>query len=251
MPPPDSRSLGALFADKMLARLKGQSLWGAVFPPRRPPRTPTIDARQHALEALADYVREIRFSFDTHAELEEGLEAGEEGRVKHFRLRRDRIFTEWPDDDATRLLMPCVEFLPGLATANYPGLTPSADERSADLFGEGTVLVPQYEHVETFELEVRATTRAQRHMLLAGIEQALQPSEDLGSLRLITGHYGQTARFLVMETQRVDDEDSVRRRRRATLSVQMGIDVVRLVRVSRILSVQVPVTVVPSSSPLP
>jgi hypothetical protein len=237
MPPPGERSLGTLFSDALLARLRSTALWGAVFPPRPPPPAPFEDARQYALEALADYVAEIVFT---------------EPGGKTLRIVRDRIFAEQPDDANTAQLMPSVEFLPGTAEHNFPGLTPAADEASFEVFGPGTVLVPQYEHVERFQIEVRATTRAQRHMLLAGIEQALQPSEDYGELRLLTDYYGQPARFTTIEGQVVDDESMTGlRRRRAVLTCSMGIDVVKLVRVVPIRSVRAEVAVVPSGLPLP
>jgi len=237
MPPPGERSLRALFSDALLKRLQSTALWGAVFPPRVPPPAPSEDARQHALEALADYVAEIVF-----------VEPG----GKALRIERSRIFVEQPDDANTAQLMPSIEFLPGVAEHNFPGLTPSADESTIDVFGPGTVLVPQYEHVERFQIEVRATTRAQRHMLLAGIEQAMQSSEDYGELRLLTRYYGQPARFSTVEGQ-VDDNASMTglRRRRATITVSMGIDVVKLVHAVPIISARSEVTVVPAGVDLP
>lgn len=249
MPYQGARSLSALFSDGLIAALGGTrlgkrvlpSLFGAVYPPQPPPPAPTEDARGQALEALADYLAEIVYQ----------VPQGTSGQTQALRLQRDRIFTEWPDDANTQQLMPSIEFLPGIAEANAPGLTPTVDEASYGIFGPGTALVPQHEHVEQIRIEARATTRSQRHLILAGLEQALQPDENLGCVRLITGHYGQPARFRLVETERTEDEDSARRRRKGMLTVEVGIDVVRLVRVAQIQAVQVGVTVVPHGSNLP
>ena len=236
-----ARSYAALFPDPSLLRRVGGALWGAVFPPRPAPPAPSEDARTHALRALRDYVAEIVFQ----------VPEGKAGATAAYRVPKDRIFIEWPDDAATRQLMPSIEFLPGVAEHRFPGLTPTADESTIDVFGAGTVLVPQYEHVERIQIEVRAVHRSQRRLLLAALEQALQPSEDLGELRLLTEHYGQPVRFSSVERQNFDDEDSGRGRRRGTLTVEMGIDVCRLVRAVPIRSIAVPADVVTSDQPLP
>ena len=198
--------------------------WGRLVPPR--PSIPPLceDARTHVLERFADYLACICFQVPNPP-----------GPNETYRIPRDRILVEWPDDDQTVMKFPTLTFEPGRFELLPKGLTPAADEASRDLFGQGTCLVSSYEYVELVTLAVWSSTRAQRRTMLAGVEWALTPTEAPAGIRLrVPAYYDETAHFEAREGQNIDVEDNMRRRRRSEMVFEMRFDLVRLVRVEAI-----------------
>ncbi len=203
-----------------LRRALDGSLGGQERPPRPPPPLAPVDARQHALEALRDYLAEIRFRI---------LDPPGEPRV--FGLEPGRILTEYPENQDTAALFPRVVMLPGEAQYLPRGLSPIVFEHSRHRHGRDTVLVCAHEYREEFRLEVWATTRAQRHALVAGIEQMISaPLQETPGLRLrLPRYHDAVANFQLERRANVGDEDAVRRRRKSDITLSLRVDVLRLV----------------------
>lgn len=195
-------------------------LLGEARPPRRPPPAPKLDARTIALKAFAEFLGEIQFT-DTRAE----------GGDVPYRIPRDRILVDEPDDANTANVFPRLVLMPGEAQYLPFGTVPDYFEETRDLYGLGTVVACAHEYEEMVALEVWATTRAQRRMLASGIEQILAtPIEEAPWVRLNPpGLFGETASFRLVRRQNVDDEDAMRRRRKATLTIELRVNLVRLV----------------------
>lgn len=218
----------------------GGRLWGDVRPRAPAPPPPGVDARQHAVHALMDYLATVEFTLDQ----------GDESPSRSFRIKRANLLDEWPDDPKD-LVFPTIVALPGEVVLTGRGFANDLDEQTRDLFGPGTCVLPLHEHQEKFVLEVWATTRFQRAAIVAGLEGAFDPAEEYSGLRLaLPGYFGQVARFTLDSNQRQDDPDSARRRRNSRLTVRLEVDVVRLVRVVE-LKASARATVVPRSKPLP
>jgi hypothetical protein len=195
-------------------------LWGAVFPPRALPPMPAEDGRTHALRALRQYVSELTFM----------LNMGPGVAPKSYRLEPSRFLIEWPDS-IEQLLYPSVVCMPGVMETRGLGLGVSADESTRDLYGAGTVLVPQHEHHEQVKLHVHASTKAQRRMVAACLESAFSPTEDRsGIVFSLPAYYDQTCGFLLVERNREDGVDNAARRRTEDLTLELQMNIVRLVR---------------------
>jgi|SRR5580698_154881 hypothetical protein len=215
-------------------------LWGDVRPERVPPPPSELDARQHAIHALFDYLADVEFSLDENGD----------GKVRQFRIKRSNFLDEWPDDMKT-LVFPSIAALPGEVTLTGRGFANDLDESTLDVFGKGTCVLPLHEHQEKIVLDVFATTRFQRAAVVAGLETAFDASEEMSGIRLrLPRYFGQVARYTLEKTEIVDDADSARRRRQAKLTVRMEVDVSRLVDVVEIRP-RATATVVPRSRPLP
>lgn len=233
-----------LFSGALLQVLDGTP-FGAVFPPRDPPPLPAEDGRTNALRALKQYVTEIPFQFPNPP-----------GPNKVLRLDPKRFLIETPESPKA-LLFPSIDVQEGESELKPIGLTPSIDESSVDVFKKGTALVRSYEYAERITLQVWADTRAMRRSLAAGLESMLNPSEEIGGIRLrMPNYFGQTVRFTPLSSARVDEaEMSGDRRRRATLLVLMEFEIVRLVNVvpmnpSVIVQPQDPTAPDPNAVPL-
>lgn len=195
--------------------------WGAVYPRMPGPAVPAVDGRTAALKRFSDYLACIVFQ-----------RLNPPGPPEAYQLPRDGFFVEWPDEIAPEdLKFPAIVFEPGRYTLDPKGFTPAADESSRDVYCPGTVLVSAVEYVERVTLEVWASTRQQRRTILAGIEWALHPVEQMSGVRLrLPDYYGQTVHFDALEGQNIDDEDSGRRRRRSEMVFEMRFDLVTLRR---------------------
>jgi len=206
-----------------IRKLVAGTLWGDVTPALPVPAPLPLDARLQAIAALLDYVAKIEFSVDNSP-----------APPRRFRIRRQNLLDEWPDD-MKDMVFPTIAVEPGDVAIIARGLTNSIDESTVDQFGLGTAVLPLHEHQERIVLHVWATTRFQRAAIVAGLEGALDPDEEMSGVRLVLPNYfGQVARFTLEGNQRVDDPDSARRRRTARLIVRMEVDVCRLVNVEEL-----------------
>jgi len=207
-----------------MTKLLDGTRWGSVFPPRPAIPIAAVDGRTAVLERFADYLHCIVFR-----------KLNPPGPPEDYQIPRERFLVEYPDDDVQPMKFPTIVFEPGRYTLDPKGLTPAADEGSRDEHGPGTVLVCSDEYVERVVLVIWASTRAQRRAILAGVEWACHPVEEMAGVRLrVPAYYGQTAHFLALEGQNIDDEDSGRRRRRTEMVFEMRFDLVTLRRVVEI-----------------
>lgn len=210
-PPPTAKSL-----------LQGNP-FGQVWPPRPAPPLPAVDARTTALRVLADYISELTFNRVME----------ETSKPEGFQIKREHIFVEQPDN-VQNLPFPSVVFVPGPGDYSPIGLTAFIDESTADKYAPGTALQEQSEYVETVTIEVWANTRAMRRCIVAGLEVALVPTEQMYGIRFrMPDYFNQTVCFSLNTSMRVDDPEAVRNRRWAHLMVEMRFDMVALVNVSK------------------
>lgn len=202
--------------------------WGEVHPSRPPPPPPPYDGRTAALRVLKKYISELTF-------FRSGGVDGD-GTAKDpipFQIATRDIHVEWPDDEAT-LRLPSIALLGAGAPADYDnlGMTTNVEEDSVGKYGPGTVLIDIAEHTENVAIEIWAETKPQRRAILAGLEQALSPLEQMAGIRFrCPDYYDQFACFSMNTKEYVDDETAVFARRKARIVAQLRIKVVRLVNV--------------------
>jgi len=143
---------------------------------------------------------------------------GPPGPPAAFRIPRSHLLDEWPDA-LKSLTFPSIVVLPGDPVIIPRGLANSVDESTHDTFGRGTAVLPLHEHQERIVLEIWATTRFQRAAIVAGLQRAFDPAEEMSGIRITLPDYlGQVARFTLEGDARLDDDDSPKRRRRARLT---------------------------------
>lgn len=191
-----------------------------------PAALPDADARTMALRRFRDFCSRLDFA-----------RIGDSGGgPKTFRVPRDNVLVEWPDDPKD-LRMPAIGVVPARGQAQAVALgPPDPIEDSVDVYGRGTVLYTLGEYVETLTVEVWGSHKAERSSLVAGLGAALRASEESLSLRLrLPDYFGQVAEFSFTEVQYVDEPDVVRGRRRAQLFVELRVPEVRLGTYSRLL----------------
>ena len=119
----------------------------------------------------------------------------------------------------------------GMGDLTLPHLgPPEIDEESWGIRGPGTALAWIGEHRERVTLEVWSKDDAQRRAVMAMLEAAFQPAEDMGSLVLpLPKYFDQIARYTLDGLQVLDDQDAARNRVRILFMVDLEVAVVRLV----------------------
>src|SRR3974390_74479 len=167
----------------ILKRVAG-TLWSRVIPeqPRIP--NPPLDAREHAIAALLGSLAGVTFEIENPP-----------GPPAAFRIPRSHLLDEWPDA-LKSLTFPSIVVLPGDPVIIPRGLANSVDESTHDTFGRGTAVLPLHEHQERIVLEIWATTRFQRAAIVAGLQRAFDPAEEMSGIRITLPDYlGQVAGF--------------------------------------------------------
>ncbi len=199
--------------------------WGEVWPARAAPPPPAFDARTAALRVLRRFLVEIVFLRP------DGRHP--DGKPKppiEFRIPDKSIHIGWPDYEV-EMRGPTVVFLHQQGNYRPVGLTPYLFESSRDKYGPGTVLYWSSDYEENVALEIWAEQRAELRGILAGIENALNPTELMYGVRFrIPDYFDQIVTFTPGMRQEFDEEDSARHRRRARLELEMSVGVVSLVR---------------------
>jgi hypothetical protein len=112
-----------------------------------------------------------------------------------------------------------------------PWFRPFLLEDTRDRFGVGTVLKVESEHVETLRLEVWASKEPELRSLLAGLETAFNPVEELSGLQLrMDAYYGAPCIFTLQKREGFADADGGKGRRRAAMVLELRAPVLSLVR---------------------
>lgn len=200
--------------------------WGQTFPPRDQPPQPPSDGRTVAMEILKRYIAELVF----HRIGEVDKRTGQRGPTIPFQIPPASIHVEWPDHEED-LVFPSIALL-STGPADYAmiGLTSYIEEKSKDVFLPGTVLQYQYEHTETIAIEIWASKRSERRAILAGLEVALTPTEQMYGVRFrMPDYFGQLVCFSPSKREVFEEPDAARGRRRARVDVEMRFNVVALV----------------------
>ncbi len=198
-----------------------QRWFGQVWPEREPPPLPHMDAREHALRRLREYLSLLVFS-----------RTGESADASpiRFSVPIKSIHTEMPDEPQG-MHYPGIGMIGARGAHDAPGLGPLAPfDETLDVYGPGTVLLWLGEYTETIQLEIFASFPAERRALLVGITSALRINQWTYTLHLsLPSYYDQTASFVLIDSTRIDDPDVIKGRRRALIGVQLTVPEVLLV----------------------
>jgi hypothetical protein len=194
--------------------------WGETFPPSPPPRTLAKDGRTVALEILREYVCNLDF-FRPMALNQP---------PQKFNIDPENFHLEWPDN-VVDFVSPSVVIIPGQpATYEVIGLTTYVEEETRDVYGPGTVLQWQSEHTELFELEVWTDSIVLRRSVIAGLENALTPTEQMFGLRFrMPDYFNELVCFTLFHKNLVDGPMSANRRRKVQFGIHMRFNIVALV----------------------
>lgn len=199
---------------------------GDVYPYEDPIPPPIYDGRTAGLRILKKYYSELVFYRSGGVD-----DGGDALPPVPFSIAERDIHVEWPDDESD-LRLPSIVLL-GQAAADIVGvgLTSNLDEGTIDQYGDGTVVATVGEHTEQLLVEVWADTKAQRRAIIAGLEQAMIPLEQMSGLRFrCPDYYDQLVVFSLGSVEVVDDDSSTFARRKARLVMEMRINVVAVVR---------------------
>jgi hypothetical protein len=201
---------------------------GNVFPVRPDPGVQPVDGRTIALHWLADYVASMTF-----ARLGQAGAAGPPGVTGPpvpFSVPRANIYTEDPGPEVDVIEFPAVAIMGGVAENPDAGFVPSPDESTKDVYGQGTVVVPLYRHLERIRLQCWSSELPELRGMVMGIERAMSPTEGrTGIVVALAGYYGQPARLTLAGTEWPQEAAAIRNRRWAFVDVDLELLVVTLV----------------------
>jgi hypothetical protein len=192
---------------------------GQVFPGRGNPGNPPLDGRTAALRVLGAYLTGLVFCRPGQVG----------GNPVFFSIPPENFYEERPGPEED-LNFPSIACMNGDVTNRPRGMGPMrANAATKDVFGIGTVLVPQEEREEVIPLEVWSSQLPELRGMVAKLEQAFNPTaERQGFIVVMPDYYGQTARFMLERVEWPDD-GAVKNRRMCRLYVFVAFDVVRLV----------------------
>jgi hypothetical protein len=197
--------------------------FGRVLPPRPGQPLPPVDGRTKALRILRQYISELRFSRPDRGD-----------RPIPYEIPIHCIHIEQPKQ--ADLEFPSIVFRPG-SDGRYDGIGLGSyiDEATADVYAPGTAVQEQSEWIETITLECWAEEGPQRSSMMAGLEQALVPTEQYYGLRFrMPDYYDRTVCFSLNSGARPDDPDAAGKNRKwGVMQVEMRFNVVALVQVSK------------------
>lgn len=219
-------------SDAMYRLLQGTP-WGAVgFPPRPNPPPPAADGRTACLRILRRFISELTFFREGDVD----RATGKRGSPIPFQLPLRDIHIEWPDNE-TDLVFPSIIFLSG-GTATYDtiGFVSYVEEATRDIYAPGTVIAWMGEYVENLIIEIWTAKKAERRAILAGLEAAMSPTEQMYGLRFRVPEYFNQLVSYSLDTREIADEpDSALNRRRARLNVDMRFTQVSLVNYTPVI----------------
>lgn len=193
--------------------------FGEVFPPRPNPRPLSIDGRTAALRVLREYATQLTF-----------YRANGRGLPPiPFQVKPENFHIEQPDG-VVDMVTPSIVVIPGPnADFNAIGLNGYVEEDSVDVYAKNTVVQWQSEYNERIQLEVWASSKAERRALLAGLEVAFTPTEQMYGLRFTMPEYFDELVCFSLFRRRLDETDAGRNRRKAQLELEMRFTTVALV----------------------
>lgn len=196
---------------------------GTVFPVRLDaPNLPDKGAREHALRRFCEFVSLLPFMRTM------------DGPAQPFQVPRAQIHINQPSAEPGApggVLLPTIAFLTSTANETTTGfLGPDQiDDDTADVYAPDSAVFWVSDHVEDLMLEVVAATDSVRRAIVEGIKAAMHMSDDAGCLRLnLPDYFDQDAEFLLLESTYVEDQDSVRNRKKAQLKINLYVPEVLL-----------------------
>lgn len=193
--------------------------WGETFPPKPNPPPLSFDGRTVALRILRDYITNLDFF----------LPMGPHLPPKKFKILPQNFQIEWPDHEFD-VVFPMAVVVSAPARYDSIGLTAYIEEKTRDVYQKGTVLQWQSEYTETIMLELWASKKAERRSMLAGIETALTPTEQMYGLRFrMPDYFNELVCFTLNGRELLDDPMSAKDRRRVRLMIEMRFNIVALV----------------------
>jgi hypothetical protein len=194
---------GTLFGDVIATPMP------AVIPPR------AVPGRKVALSILREYLSELAYARPDRT-----------GTIITYSIPIAHIYTEQPKN-VIDLSFPSIVFRPG--NGEWFSKGPAFDESTRDTFGAGTCLVELGEWTETFTIECWAEEAPQRASMVATIETAMVPVEEIACIRFaLHDYYDLPVGFTLTTAGYPDDPDVARNRRWAEMSVDMRFPIVRL-----------------------
>lgn len=192
--------------------------WGEIFPPKANPPPLAIDGRTAALRVLREYVTNLTFY----------RAAGPKPPIP-FTISPDNFQIEAPDSTVDQTY-PALAVVPSRANYDVIGLNSYIEEDTRDVFAPGTVVQWQAEYIETINLEINATKKAERRAILAGLETAFSPTEQMSGLRFkMSEYFNELVCFTLMRREIFAEQGDALNRRRAHLEMQMRFNIVALV----------------------
>lgn len=198
--------------------------FGEVWPPRPPvpAATQQVDGRTVALEILKEYVCALTFYCPT----EPGCPP------RPFKILPDNFHIEGPEG-GTLLKFPSCVVLGSRADYDAIGLCGYVEEETVDQYASGTVVQWQAEYQETINLELWASEEPALRSMLAGVETAISPTEQMSGLRFrMPRYFNELVCFELNRRENYNDSDAARNRRRAQVEILMRFNTVALVNVS-------------------
>lgn len=210
---------------EMQEAMQPRTPFGNVWPPKANPSSAAEDGRTVGLFLFSTYLSELTFRRKG-----EKMPDGSNGPPIEFSIPEERIFVEWPDNEE-QVELPAMVFLSvGPAQYDALGLNNYVDESTRDKFGKGTVVMWQNEHTENVVLECWCDKKPVRRAIVAGLEVALSPTEQMYGLRFkMKDYFDQSVCFSLQSKELIDDPDASRNRRRVRFTIEMRFNVVALI----------------------
>jgi hypothetical protein len=166
---------------------------------------PMVDPREASIRVLRNYLSKVKFK------IEDG------GGGTTLQIPESRIFTEWPDAEDFLVGDVTIAFLAAEGGAEYGSLGlggPVLDTDTEDLYAPNTVVFEHSAYTEDLRMRVVCADRVLRRGIIAGIESAMNPFEEVVGLRFwLPDYYGRLARVLLTRGGRIDGEESIKNRR--------------------------------------
>jgi hypothetical protein len=207
--------------------LPGGTIVGNRLPLQIDPGPAAKDGRTCALEALGRYLTE-----NVYRRLGDAVDPSPvpgQAPAKAFSLPAANFYTDEPDPEQD-MLFPSIAVAGGDAEKSKWLGGGEPDPESRDVWAPGTVLVPLWRHEEDLQLKVYGSQLASLRGLMGGVEQLLQPSNGVGSVRLVLpDYYNEVCRFFLVGTDWTPQLDAVRNRRYAVHRLHLDMKIVRLV----------------------
>lgn len=211
---------------RILALIFGDP-WGSVWP-KRPPvpaALQQVDGRTVALEILRDYVCALVFYLP--GELDE---RGRPGAPIPFQVLPQNFKLAWSRAEADNFKVPGIVVEGSRGDYKAIGLVSYIEEATRDRYAPGTVLQWQAEYVETINLELWVSEEPALRSMLAGIETAISPTEQMSGLRFrMPAYFDELVCFTLNRRENYGEADGSKGRRRAQVELEMRFNIVALV----------------------